>query len=192
VGRFVAASGMVAVTFNRRSSEGGVRAAEAEAEVRAMLVGLHTDGPTHGIDGARLGVWVSSAGPPTVLPMLLRERPRYVRCLVVYYGLMDVPDLPLYSPVAALQEAVDVDGIPPLLLVRGGQDRPVFLVSLDRCVSVAFARNIAFELLNHADGEHAFEVRTDTRRTREVIARTLAFLSCHLAASVLIPRPEAL
>ena len=181
-GRLVAASGLVAVTFNRRSTEGGTRAAEAEAEVRAMLAGLREHGAAYGLDPTRLGVWVCSAGPPTVVPMLLRERPSFVRCLVVYYGLMDVPDAPRYSAVATLQDAADVHAIPPMLIVRAGQDRPIFLASIDRFVSVALSRNIPLELVNHPEGEHAFDGRTDTRRTREAIARTLDFLRWHLTA----------
>jgi len=179
-GRLVASSGMVAVTFNRRSTEGGVRAAEAEAEVRGMLEGMRERGPAHGIDPDQLGVWVCSAGPPTVVPMLVREQPPFVRCLVVYYGLLDVPGAPLYSAVAALEGAPAVNGIPPILVVRAGRDRPRYLASTDRFVSVALSRNIPLELVNHPEGEHAFDLRTDTRRTREAIIRTLEFLKWHL------------
>jgi acetyl esterase/lipase len=181
-GRLVAASGLVAVTFNRRSTEGGSRAAEAEAEVRAMLEGLHARGEAYGINGARLGVWVCSAGPPTVVPMVLRERPAFVRCLVVYYGLLDVPDAPAYSAVATLEDAGDVNALPPMLIVRAGQDRLEFRATIDRFVAVALSRNILFELVNHPEGEHAFDLRTDTPRTREAIARTLEFLRWHLTA----------
>ena len=179
-GRLVASSGMVAVTFNRRSTEGGVRVAEAEAEVRGMLAGMREHGPAHGIDPNRLAVWVCSAGPPTVVPMLLREQPPFVRCLVVYYGLLDVPDAPLYSAVAALEGAAEVNAIPPILVVRAGRDRPLFLASTDRFVSAALSRNIPLEVVNHPEGEHAFDLRTDTRRTREAITRTLEFLRWHL------------
>jgi acetyl esterase/lipase len=183
-GRLVAASGLVAVTFNRRSTEGGSRATEAEAgaEVRTMLEGLRDRGDAYGIDGERLGVWVCSAGPPTVVPMLLRERPSCVHCLVVYYGLLDVPDAPRYSAVATLEDAAEVHATLPMLIVRAGQDRPHFLASIDRFIAVALSRNVPFELINHAEGEHAFEGRTDTPRTREAIARTLDFLRWHLTA----------
>jgi len=179
-GRIAAASGLVGVTFNRRSTEGGTRLAEAEAEVRTMLDGLREHGGRYGIDANRLGVWVCSAGPPTVVPLLLRERPAFVRCLAVYYGLLDTPDSPTYSAVATLENTLDLNGLAPMLIVRAGQDRPRFNETIDRFVAAALSRNVPVEVLNYPEGEHAFDGRNDTRHTREVIARTLDFLRWHL------------
>jgi acetyl esterase/lipase len=182
-GRLVAASDMVAFTFNRRSTEGGSRVAEAEGDVRDMLNGVRVYGHEYGVDVERLAIWVCSAGPPTVVPFVLREQPHFVRCLVVYYGLLDVPNEELrpYSAVAVLDQLAEGHRAPPLLLARGGLDRAVFNDGIDRFVSIALARRVAVEMINHPDGEHAFDVRNDVPRTREIIARTLDYLRWHTA-----------
>jgi acetyl esterase/lipase len=193
-GRLMAASGMAAVTFNRRSTEAFTRMAEAEAEVATMLKHVQRSAARYGFEATRLGIWVCSAGPPTVLPQVLRSPPEGLRCIVVYYGLLDlqpastddasapeVPDALLrYSPAAALRHVADHASVPPLLVVRAGRDHPAINENLHRFVQTALERNVAIEVFNHPTGEHGFDTVTDSQRTTEAIERTIAFLHTHL------------
>jgi acetyl esterase/lipase len=187
-GRLVAGSGLAAVTFNRSSTQGFTRVAEAEAEVQAMLHHLQQHAWDYGFDAERLGVCAFSAGPPTVIPWLLREQPRAVRCIVVYYGLLDLqppsadpsaPAVPAsvqrYSAASTLRDLSRTEGVAPMLVLRAGRDRPALNENLDRFVMTALERNLPLEVFNHPDGEHAFDVRNDHPRTREAIRRTLDF-----------------
>jgi acetyl esterase/lipase len=196
-GQLLAASGLAAVTFNRRSTENFSRIAEAEAEVTAMLEHLAGSAAEYGFDATRVGVCAFSGGPPTVIPRLLREQPPSVRCLVVFYGLLDLqqpgpgdgsPAQPLpaaferYSATATSRDLPDVLGVPPMLVLRAGRDLPVINDNLTRFVATALERGVAVELFNHPEGEHGFEVHNDTPRTREAVVRTVEFLRWHLAA----------
>ena len=181
-GQLMATSGFAAVTFNRRSTEAGTRIAQAEAEVQAMLEHVHQHAADYALQPEWMGVWVCSAGPRTVIPLLFRERPEYVRCVVVYYGLLDSrPDSARqYSGINVLEGLQNTDNLPPMLLIRAGRDRPHFNDSIGKFLETALRRNLAVELFNHPQGDHAFDVRNDGPRTREVIARTIDFFRWHL------------
>ena len=49
-------------------------------------------------------------------------------------------------------------------------------------MAAAEAAGLPVELVDHADGHHAFDVLDDTDASREAIARVLGFLRRHLAA----------
>jgi hypothetical protein len=124
---------------------------------------------------------------------MLRDRPAFVRCAVVYYGSMDlqpartlipasVPDdeLRAFSPIAYL--AAEPDRVPPLYIARAGLDHPGLDSALDRFVQEALARNLAIILVNHPQGQHAFDIVDDGPRSREIIRVTLEFMRTHLAS----------
>jgi acetyl esterase/lipase len=196
-GRLTAASGMAAVTFNRRSTEAFARMAEAEADVATMLKHVQQSATRYGFDATRLGIWVCSAGPPTVLPQVLRSPPDGLRCIVAYYGLLDLRPVPVddaepaevpdalvgYSPAAAVRYVADAISVPPLMVVRAGRDSPAINENLQRFVQTAFERNVAIEVFNHPAGEHGFDTVTDSPRTTEAIERTIGFLRTHLQAA---------
>jgi hypothetical protein len=50
-------------------------------------------------------------------------------------------------------------------------------------VAAAVAAGVEIDYLNHAEGEHAFDVRNDDARSRAIIQRTLDFLVNALVAS---------
>jgi dienelactone hydrolase len=84
-----------------------------------------------------------------------------------------------FSPVCSLP--VDGRDVPPLLLARAGLDRPVFNEAMDRFAAEAIHRGAAVDLLTHPRGQHGFDVLDDDDRSREIIARTLAFMRWHLS-----------
>ncbi len=92
-GKLVAASGLAAVTFNHRSSRRRTVMHEPASDVEALLNYVLERAHNLRVDSTRLAIWVCSAGPPLILPYLLRHNPSFVRGIVVYYGLLDVQRL---------------------------------------------------------------------------------------------------
>ncbi len=190
-GQLAAASGLVGVTFNRRSSEGRTKLPEGASDVEDLIRYVRAEARTLTIDENSLCVWTCSAGPPFVVPEVIRKAPTTVKCVVVYYGLMDLQHLRRetdssvddqvlrhFSPLAQLQEAEK----PPasMLLVRAGRDDARFNDSIDRFVSEALRRNTQIELINYPSGQHGFDTRDDTEESRAIIRRTVEFICAHL------------
>jgi len=115
--------------------------------------------------GDRLAVAGFSAGVPLTTAALAGPAAG-VRCAALCYGR------PLgLDPAAA----------PPLLVVRCGRDRPELNRAIDEFLAAAQAAGRPVELVDHADGHHAFDVLDDTDASRDAIARVLGFLRRRLA-----------
>jgi acetyl esterase/lipase len=188
-GRLVAASGMAAVTFNHRlrmSPQGIVRLGEAASDLTSLIGWIRRHGAELSLDSRRLAVFAVSAGGP-LLNVALGEPG--LRCLVDYYGFLDVHDLDWFARARAatpgsswsLIDALDREGLPPILIARAGRDTvPRMKETIDRFVAKALSVDAPLTLLNHATGEHAFDLQNDDPRSREIIAATLRFLQVHL------------
>jgi len=70
-----------------------------------------------------------------------------------------------------------------MLIVRAGLDNPRLNASIARLVTVAVARNVDIDFMNHATGHHAFDMLDNNERSREIIRATLEFLRGHLSES---------
>jgi dienelactone hydrolase len=90
-----------------------------------------------------------------------------VRCAALCYG-----------PPGDLEPRPE---LPPLLVVRAGQDDPELNAGIDRFVAAATDRGLPMELVVVPDGHHAFDVLDDDDASRAAIRRVLGFLSEHLA-----------
>lgn len=185
-GELVAASGLVAVTFNHRYAslaafdDSAADVAAAIDFVRARAGELH-------VDPDRLALWVfSGAGPH--LSHVLRERPAYVRCLVAFYpvldfaafaamGLGEAPPAVVgkYSPLPHLHDAA-----PPILLARAGRDLSAINQGIDAFLAAALAHGVAVDFYHHPEGLHGFDVLNDDARSRAIVRHALAFLATHL------------
>ena len=166
-GRLLAGEGLAGVAVEHRAvAEAGFEG--VVAEVGAALAAARDAAGELGLDPDRLAVAGFSAGVPLTVAALLAGPATGVRCAALCYGPPgDVDPWP---------------GLPPLLLVRAGQDLPERNRSIDRFVAAAVAAGLPVELVDHADGHHAFDVLDDTDASRDAIARVLGFLRGHLAA----------
>lgn len=72
------------------------------------------------------------------------------------------------------------DPVPPMLLVRAGGDRPQLNATFDWFLTECLARNLDLECMNHSEAPHAFDVLDDSKRSTEIIHRTLEFLTTRL------------
>ena len=153
-GHLLAGEGFTAVTFNHRYHVAN-DFAQSTADVSAVIDRFRGDAND-------VVLWVFSGGGP--LLALGFDKP-YVRALVDYYAVLDG------EPIARVSE-VRV----PMLIARAGRDMPLVNEPLARFLDAALSHGVNLELLNHAQGEHAFDIVTDDKRTRQIIDRTLAFL----------------
>jgi acetyl esterase/lipase len=150
--------------------------------------------PDLGIDAQRLGLWMASGGTPVGLSLLLRNAYAFVRCAAAFYGRLNLAPvraripvsvsdemLRAYSPVSYLRQTDQPRAIPPLLIARAGRDSlPGVNKSIDEFVTEALARNLTFELHNHPEGEHGFDILNADERSRQIVRRTLEFFREHL------------
>lgn len=209
-GQLVAASGLVAVTFNHRSSEALTRLYEVAGDVDDLISYIREHAGTLGIDADVLGIWTCSAGSPMGFRSALRNAPFYVRFVISYYGIADLkvyyqepagseaepgqpgranePEqaLPIFSNEvfeefsAAAYLHKGVGRTTPMLLVRSGLDAPELNTSIDRLITAAVANNVDIDIMNHSTGHHAFDILDDNARSREIIRATLEFMKVHL------------
>jgi acetyl esterase/lipase len=188
-GELLAASGLVAVAFNHRLYA-PTDYPRAETDVKAAVEHVRAHAGELHVDGERLGVWTFSGGGPLV-SWVLRERPSFVRCVAAYYAWLDlqqvvppgadasvVAALRLLSPAAHVKERAA--GL-PLFVARAGRDTAMINDSIAHFVAEALAGNASLSFVNHADGQHAFDILDDDARSREIIGNTVAFMQAHLS-----------
>jgi len=189
-GQLAAASGFAGITFNHRFYSPDL-AAQADDDVADLVAYVRKNAADLGVDRDRIAVWAFSGGG-LFLARWIGEPPAYLRALVSYYAVLDIREPPpgqpdklssdvraRLSPVARL--ATSTRPV-PLLIARAGQDNPYINTTVNAFVAEALKQNLPFELLNHPDGRHGFDILDDDARSREIVARTLAFLKGNLAA----------
>lgn len=176
--------GVATIVFNHRLY-GPAEYFTAQGDVTALLQHVRAHALEYNVDPDRLLLWAFSGGGPLLTVALDPPQP-YVCGLIAYYCLLDfaLPGkvgaqaasrevLDRLSPVAQLRKH---GCCAPVLIARAGRDSASAHRSLASFVEAALARDVAVELLNHPLGESAFDIRNDDARTREIIARTLAFI----------------
>ena len=189
-GELLAASGFVAIAFDHRFLA-PARLPEAGGDVADLIAHVRANADALGIDPERVALWAFSGGGPFIAAGL-RERPAYLRAVVAYYAVLDLPApapendggigpsvREAFSPVEALGE--DARSAPPVLVARAGRDDPQLNGGLDRFVQAALTRGAALDLLNHPEGRHGFDILDDDDRSKQIIRRTLEFLRDCLA-----------
>ena len=180
--RLVAASGLVAITYANKEP----------GDVHEMLRHVQQNAASLGIDGNRIGIWACSGHGPNALSVLM-EHGHDLACAVLAYpytldldGSTHVADAAKqfrFATPAAGKSVNDLRRDLPLFVARAGRDEmPGLNDALDRFVGAALAVNLPVTVMNHATGPHAFDLLDDTRTSRDIVKRVLAFLQFHLSA----------
>jgi acetyl esterase/lipase len=202
-GQLIAASGLIAVSFNHRSSLDLLDIRGVTSDIEDLIAYVRTNSEVLHIDANRLAIWVCSAGAPYALQIALDSTHPYIRCTACYYGITDLrvfyedqvkpseqrdseATLPLlsdekfaeFSAIAHLRKKSGA--IAPILIARAGLDRQELNRYLDRFVIEAITQNAPVTLLNHPNGHHEFDLRDNTIRSHEIIKATLEFFQTHL------------
>jgi len=164
--RLIAACGMAGVSMDCD----GEHIPESLAGVFAFL---EREGPRHGVDGSRLGVYAASANASESSRFLLRaEAPKNVRAAVFYYGAPEAPLLRRDLPVLCVTAESDLGGV---------RERIAALVTR----VLADGAPWTFELATGMP--HAFDAFADNDASRATIQRTIAFWKSHLEP---LPQPS--
>ncbi len=189
-GRLAAAANMVGVTFTHRLGFPKPLLDEAASDVNAAINYIRTNADELNIDKDRICLAAYSGGGP-MLSIAMRDKPKYVRCLVAFYAFLDIQQSDLhrthesagtlknFSPITYLTS--EAEQIAPLFIARAGLDEvPALNDSIDRFIREAMARNASITVVNHSRGLHAFDIQTDDERSREIIGAALAFMRTQL------------
>ena len=174
-GQALAASGVAAIMFNHRFY-GLEMAPAAMTDVRDLAGHVLAQAGALGIDAGRICLWAFSGGGVFLSPFL-RETPEAVRCVVAYYAALHAGAAEFS---AATQISENAGRIPALLVARAGLDLAQLNEGIDHFVAQALKKNASLDLLNHATGQHGFDVRDDNDRTREILQRTVEFVKTNL------------
>ena len=187
-GKLVAATGLIGITFNHRFHTWN-SFDDSQADIDDLIAYVRSNAASFGVDRNRIVLWAVSAGG-VFLSRTLRDVPPYIRCLVAFYPELDLQNqrqaapasvkdetLREYSPVYHL--SMNKRGLPPLFIARAGLDDPESNGGVDRFVQLALSKNLSVDLMNHAEGHHAFDVDDDNERSREIIKRALEFIKAH-------------
>ncbi|HEX5044679.1 MAG TPA: tetratricopeptide repeat protein [Candidatus Polarisedimenticolaceae bacterium] len=166
--RLIAASGMVAITFDARGQEDNV------SDVGDAFAYLRAHGRELGIDPARMAAWACSANVRSALTVLMQPGPVPAVAAVLYYGNGDPAEL---------------RGDLPVLLARAGKDRPQMNAMVDQLAARAVQANAPWTILNVPNGHHAFDVLDETEESRAAIRATVAFLRAQLEPAPAPQRP---
>ena len=199
-GQLAAAHGLVGIIPDKRYPRGfdGTRAGAEDTE--KLLAFLQTQGDTLGVDPQRICLWTFSAGGRLTAvglqPVGTKQAgtpalPGSVRCLVSFYGVLDMSSevssvsneaeretlLKRYSPVQALESMIASGGKPPpVLIARAGRDSVLINNGIDRFTAAALRLNVPITVINYADGDHGFDGVNDTPQSRAIIAAALRFV----------------
>ena len=68
----------------------------------------------------------------------------------------------------------------PIFIARAGLDQPMINETIDLFVQEALAGNVVLDVMNHPSGRHGFDILDDDDRSREIIARAVAFAQAHV------------
>jgi acetyl esterase/lipase len=193
-GQLIAASGVIAVNFNHRATEQFTKVADAASDVANLIAYVRYNADDLDIDDGRLGIWAFSAGMPLGMRAALRDAPPYVRCIVAYYGVMDLqqaadilPDVPGevlrdFSALHYLQQYGPT--VAPTFIAKAGLDSARLNATIDRFVEEAQRLGAPVEVMTHPEGHHGFDVLDDNERSRDIIRRTLQFVTDSLRTTI--------
>lgn len=184
--RFMAASGLAAVTFNFRFPSVSM-APEATRDVSDALGYIRKHARELSLDADRLCLFAISGGGVFVSP-LLRDPPWWLQCVVFSNTVMDPPVFEVLSEALgphlsgvpdqfeASHDAIGAlaasDGsLPRIVVARAGEDYAALNEALDRFIARALEVNAPLDVMNHSEAPHGWEHQADGPRTREMIRR---------------------
>jgi hypothetical protein len=187
-GKLIANSGLVCFTFNHRYQEYS-QLEQSSSDVGAAIQYARENAVSFKLDPDRICLWAISGGGPQ-LSLVLKEFVSCIRCVVAYYTLLDLHQIQeavkaLSSEVlekAALETHLRLKHFEdiPLFIVRSGLDDPKLNKTIDCFVNEALKSNAQLDFVNHAHGQHAFDILDDNSRSREIIVSTIRFIKSNL------------
>lgn len=208
-GQLIAASGLIGIVANHRSTEGLHNVVGVANDVDDLIAYVREHSKTLHVDADALGIWTCSAGAPFGLRAAINEAPPYIKAIICFYGFTELKAL--YKGVYGVHEIEDevlteitdstrphfteddfdefsaselllrrTAAIAPLFIARAGLDYPELNSALDQFITTALDQNCEITVFNHPTGQHGFDVRDDNARSEEMITAALEFMYTHL------------
>lgn len=179
-GRLVAASGLVAITYQT----------EQHDDLDAVVGWIQENGHLYRMDPHRIGLWSCADSSPTAMSFAMQEGRGFLKFAVFYYGQMLTPDNKFRDGIndmcsrsgcyaAELKDVAQLHTDLPLLIVRAGRKPMLRYVndSIDHFLDVGLASDMDITLIEFAEGRHKFEQTMKSHpRSAEIIEQTLEFM----------------
>jgi len=119
------------------------------------------------VDSDRVAVWAFSGGGMLTGPWLSGSHP-WLRCVALSYPVL----APLHGwsvdPAFCPTETLN-SGAPPIVLTRVGRERPEIAATLPRFLERAERLGVPLEVVDVAEGQHAFDSLDHTAASREAV-----------------------
>jgi len=182
-GELTAASGLIAITYET---------IQPDADIENLIDYVRKNGSSLNIDANSICIWACSGNVPTALWIIKQKSREYLRCAVLYYGVMTTADQKHQAMIdsraqksgffpGGLKNIKHLYHDVPLFIVRAGLDKfPYVNQTIDHFLNEALSRNDSIVFINYNDGQHAFDMDDDKPRSREIIKQTLEFMKTHL------------
>ena len=182
-GRLAAAQGFAGIVYEKRYERGQVL--EGVADTGMLLDWLREHAREQGVDPSRIVLWGFSGGGILLGTGIDARRPE-VRALIGFYPALDYSQyFPMYpdslrAVVKAKASPADIlqsrpTALPPTLIARAGLDDPLLNSGVMRFLRLALDAGRPIELINVAQGRHAFDVLDDTEESRRAMRRAFEF-----------------
>ena len=178
--RLVAASGMAAVLY--------ATVDPAVSSVKCLEY-LNSHADALNIDSDSIGLWACSGNVPVAIHLL--NCVAGIRCANLNYGYMlDLNGSTTVRDASAQFRFANPnhgkDSFPEnvdLLIVKAGKDEfPGINDGIDAFVAEGRARKVKMELIEYAQGVHAFDVLDSSAQSIEIVQQMLEFFTTRLAA----------
>ncbi|MCM2315183.1 MAG: tetratricopeptide repeat protein [Thermoanaerobaculia bacterium] len=154
-GKATAAAGMAAVHYDALGND-------AIANFDALMETLRSKAAELRIDPTRVVLWAGSANVQLGLPLAMDAKRGYLRGAVIYYG---------DAPVTTIRADF------PVFFVRAGLDQKALNDRIDTLLGRVLTANAPWTIENYGGGLHGFDIFNDNDLSREIIARTLSFMT---------------
>jgi acetyl esterase/lipase len=188
-GQLTAATGLIAVTFRHRSPDEHLSLIDVASDIDDLVKYVRAQAEELRIDREKLAIWTCSAGVPLGTRAALRGVPPFVKCLVAYYGPLDMQlmkdnweltedEVREMSATTFLEE--HGEKLAPMFIARAGIDHSLINASIDSFIKESSVKNATIDFMTHPYGHHAFDVLDDVPRSREIIKRTVEFMKTYL------------
>lgn len=182
------AKGFISVTFTHSLAIPGKSIEDAGTDLLAVLDYVKSKHSLYNIDTTRIALLAYSAGVPLLSEALI-HRLQNVKCLVGFYGFMDMTNIDMWksesqstlSKFSLINYISSDKKFPPLFIARAGKEHNKGLnETMDPFMVKANNANLNLTFMNHATGVHGFDTQNDDDRSREIIESVFTFLQYHL------------
>ena len=181
--KLIAGSGLIAVTYET---------VEPTLDINDLINFLRDKSDSLNIDKDQINLWSCSGNVPTALTYILNNKFDYLKCGVLYYGLMfseGFEHLPYWDSVALSMDLMsprvnwnyEINSKTPLLVVRAGLENTPFLnQAIDEFLLKANENNLPVTFINYPEGQHGFDIYDDNDKSREIIKYTITYFKNHI------------